>query len=264
MSTKNSFIIETLILPKEALSALKEILTSPRLILSILPQYVAGLGGGYIIYHLVLESLTPILSAYLSFELTNWPGFIVTSINWLAGGIATGISVVIAGMSSIIGGYLAILLLTGFFVELFIEQALKTRGLAPVHAPSFFGGLIRLIKDESLKLIMLGTLGVISIVTAFIPVLSPISIILGATIIGFELFDQPLILLGLRFGERLKLFGKHLLVILALGGAFSLTAIIPFLPILLLPVGSLTALRTSTSWNEIVAIKASATPVVQH
>jgi uncharacterized protein involved in cysteine biosynthesis len=264
MSTKNSFIIEAIILPKEALASLKEILTSPRLLLAILPQYVAGLGGGYVIYHLVLESLTPVLTSYLSFELTNWPGFIVTSINWVSGVLATGISTLIAGLSSIIGGYLAILLLMGFFVELFIEQALKTRGLAPIHVPSFFGGIVRLVKDESLKLLLLGTLGIISIITAFIPMLSPISIILGATIIGFELFDQPLILLGLRFRERLKLFGKHILVILALGGAFSLTAIIPFLPILLLPVGSLTALRTFSSWGEVQALKLNSTPTTQH
>lgn len=262
MAYKNP-IIEVLSLPKHGLAAVLEIISSLRLLLSIAPQYLVGFGSGYLVYHFIIITLTPVLSSYLAFELKDWPQFIASSINWITGGVAKLISITVAGIGSVLGGYLAILLLAGFFVELFIEQVFKKRGLKPIHAPSLFGAILRLIKDETAKIILIALLGITALVTAFIPVLTPISIILGALIIGFELFDQPLTLLGLKFKDRLKMESKHLLVILALGAAFSLSAVIPFLPILLLPVGSLTAIRIFESWQEVYHLKTSSTPEVQ-
>ncbi len=264
MTTKSSYIIEALKLIPEAIAALWEILRSPRLIISVLPQYIVGLGSGYLIYHFISLSLTPLLASYLSFELTNWPQFIASSINWVSGGVAKIISIVIAGIASVIGGYLSIFILAGFFVEIFIEQIFRARQLKPRHAPSLFGALIRTIKDETAKLFILGSLSIIALITAFIPAVTPISIILGALIIGFELFDQPLILLGFKFRERLKMSARHILTIVGLGALFSLTTIIPFLPILLLPVGSLTAIRIFQSWPEVKALQNQTIPKAPH
>lgn len=237
------------IIPKQALASIYEVLKTPRLIISILPQYAVGLASGFLIYQIVIAAIEPALIDLITLDLSNWPGFLATSTNWILGKVASGLSILLAGVSSIIGAYIAIISLAGFFVELFIEQALKIRKLEILHTPSFFGGILRLVRDEFSKVLLMLSLGLVAFISAFIPILTPLSFILTSLIIGFELFDQPLILIGYQLKERLKIFRSHLPVIIVFGGLFSFTAIIPFLPILLLPIALLTTLRISLGWN---------------
>lgn len=238
-------------IPAEVIGAFGEIVISPKLWAYLLPQYIVGLGSGYLIFTVLWEILFPIFSNYFTFELTNWPGFIISVISWLGGGLAYLATLIISGLGSVIGAYTAIMVLTGFFVELFIEQALRKRGQTPFHSPSFVNSLMRILKDESRKLILFTILGVIIIITAFIPLLTPISFLLGSLLLGFEIFDLPLTLIGLRFTERFKIIRQHFLPVLTLGALGSLVAIIPFLPILLLPIGYLAALRSAINWREV-------------
>jgi uncharacterized protein involved in cysteine biosynthesis len=239
---------EIIVIPKQTLASIHEVLKTPRLILSIIPQYIVGLASGFIIYKIVIASLEPTLIELITFDLTNWPLWISSSINWVFSKIASGLSILVAGFSSILGAYLAILVLAGFFVELFIDQALKIRNLKILHPPSFFGGVIRLVKDESIKTLLLLTVAFIAFICAFFPLLAPLSFVLTSLLIGFELFDQPLALRGYKFSTRLKVLSSHIMVLVIFGGLFSLTAVIPFLPILLLPFALLTTLRISLDW----------------
>lgn len=244
-------IRQAFLIPAEVIGAFGEILISPKLWIYLLPQYIVGLGSGYLIFASLWEILFPTFSGYFSFELTGWPKFITLLVSWFSNGFAYLITLILSGIGSVIGAYIAIMVLTGFFVELFIEHSLKKRGQTPFQSPSFINSLLRSLKDESRKLLIFGILGIIIIISALIPILAPISFILGSLLLGFEIFDLPLTLIGFRFMERLKIARAHLVPVLTLGVLCSLVAVIPLLPILLLPVGYLTALRSALDWREI-------------
>jgi len=234
--------------PLTLLASAREILTSPKMLVYLIPPYLVGTIAAYFVFFWVDQFIFEKLSNWLIPTLHSWPGwisylvvgaisFFVSLLAWLASGVASAIA-----------GILALTVLAGFFVECFVEVALKKHDLSTEVVPGFVSSMLRSLREETKKLILLALIGVILVFSSLIPLLAPIALVLGIFLIGYDFFDIPLTLRGFSFRDRFGLVKKHLLEVLTLGAMFSLTAIIPMLPIILLPLGYLSAVRNIKQW----------------
>ncbi len=239
-----------LLIPWNLLAASKQLLTSPKLLLFIIPPYLIGITTGII----SLKFSFPVISNYLteSFELSvrSFPVWINIGLNYLTTFFAYSLTLLASGLFSILIAFLSMNILTGFFIESFLKEAIHLNNLSSPIEIGFLKSFLRGIKEELRKFVLIFFLILIIFITSFIPILIPISILLSFFLIGFQIFELPLLMLGNEFIPRVRKLLNHWPEVLAMGAIFTLFSIIPFLGVILLPVGYLASIKQSSKWQE--------------
>lgn len=159
-------------------------------------------------------------------------------VSFFSGLIATLISIFAATFLS----FLVVLGLGSFFIELFIEKVLESRGMKSKLEIAFLPSLIRGLKDDFSKTIILLVISILLLIAGFIPILVPFVFLFGAFIVGFEILELPLLLLNQPLGQRIKASIKIWPKTLMIGLIFSIIAFVPFLALLLMPIGYVIAI----------------------
>lgn len=158
---------------------------------------------------------------------------------------------------SLLSGLLAFLtanILGGFYIERFIELALqdhsleatdsyKQRGMAHILAYALW--------DNLRKLALLSLFGVLFIALSFVPFGPLIAFLLGALLLGYEIFDTILVPLGSSFNIRLSEIFKHAGTVFILGLTFGALFLLPFAALFFMPVGYLVAIKELSAWRRL-------------
>ena len=90
---------------------------------------------------------------------------------------------------------------------------------------------------------------IVATISSIFPPLAIISVILGASILGFEMIDKPLAILGARVPERIKAAGDHPVETISLGLLGMTVAVIPLLNLVTLPLFYLVATQRVIPWQ---------------
>ena len=215
---------------------------------------------------------------FFSFQLLRW-----CLLPWAVGGVVSALSLgtlvyhsgeiaslfgldpsgIVGGVVSLLGvgfgailaallGYLAALVAGGFFFDFLIEEYLAA-GQHPYRPNlSTTARFRQVIAGWCEDLALLGALAFVTIVatiSSIFPPLAIISVILGASILGFEMIDKPLAILGARVPERIKAARDHPVETISLGLLGMTVAVIPLLNLVTLPLFYLVATQRVIQWQ---------------
>lgn len=242
---------QALTTPLTFTSSIFEIIRTPKMVLYLIPPYIIGIVAVYLSFGWISDLVSLKLSTLfiVGDMASSWYGEILNKVISL---FVSFISLLLAGLLSALAGIAALSILAGYFVECFIELALARYNLPKSTESGFIKSTLRGMRDELKRLVIIfSTLIIATLLTFIFPLLAPIALLLGIIIIGYEIFDLPLALIGLDLKQRLKLSREKILEVMVLGFIFTLIAAIPGLPIIFLPVGYLTAIRNISRWPEL-------------
>lgn len=156
---------------------------------------------------------------------------------------------------SLLSGLLAFLtanILGGFYIERFIELALMDHSLKATDSYKQRGTvqiLAYALWDNLRKLALLSLFGVLFIVLSFVPFGPLIAFLLGALLLGYEIFDTILVPLGSGFNSRLSEILKHFGVVFIVGLTFGAIFLLPLAALFFMPVGYLVAIKELSAWR---------------
>ena len=175
---------------------------------------------------------------------------------WLGQVLGFGFALINIFLSGILS-LIVVIGFCGFFIEEFVDAILIEKGLktgTPFSVGYLVSSTLRGLVDSLKRLLSLGIFAFIVFIASFFPPLYIPTLLLGAWLVGIDLFDMPLRLLNLPFGTRLKVINGHKLDSLIFGGYFSITLLIPFTGILLLPLFQWVACQRISGWSEVARI----------
>ena len=176
------------------------------------------------------------------------PGWL-SSVEWIFAWLILFLNVIISAVMSLI----VTLIFGGFFIENFIAEALHEHSLEVYSASGLNGYLASLwrgIRDSIIRIVVYGSLSILTLAFSFIPPLALLVAVVGGFAIGFDLFEQPLSLLGFQMKRRISIITAHKLETLALGLLFSVMMIIPFGAVLFLPLAYHVAVSRISAWPD--------------
>ncbi len=182
----------------------------------------------------LLPNLPSILPAWTPQFLTSSLDAVVTVFSNLLGAFA---AIVISSIASI----LITMLIASAFLELFVERVLVDYGLLKSlpNQLSFIGNLLKGLWEDLKAILFLGCFSVALLFSGLIPILTPVVFIVGAYLIGFEIYELPHKLTGKNFKQRWRSGREHTAFVLSLGLLFSALLVIPFATMVFLPAGYL-------------------------
>lgn len=227
-------------LPFQYISAFFRIISDFKLLLWCIIPYLLGIISFLIFLFLSYDYRTEIAAFVLPSSLVNygtifaWALFVL---NWFVSAVLS---------------IFVMLILGGFFIENFIDEALRKKGL---HAPpssgmaAYLNSLFRGLKDSLLRSLVYGILALLIFTFSFFPPLAFLVLLFAAFAIGYDLLDMPLSLLGFRAGSRLKLIMDHKLEALVLGALFSALMLVPLGGIIFLPLAYMVAVDKVAEWE---------------
>ena len=122
-----------------------------------------------------------------------------------------------------------------------LELSTRSSSVVPPQARGFVSDAFRTTLIESLKLLLLSPLYLVSFVLVLFPPLLPFGILLGAWLIGVTFVDTVLDTAGARVSKRLVLPLEYALTLTLFGIPFALVSLLPFVVIFLPPIISVAA-----------------------
>lgn len=147
---------------------------------------------------------------------------------------------------------LIVVALAGFFVEEFVDKLLVLEGLkveTKISLSFILKSTLRGLVDAARRFCYLAILGIVLLAFGFFPLLYIPSLILGFFVVGGDLVNLPLSLMGIKFGARFKLMRNHFGSCVILGVLFSLALLIPFGGIIFLPLAYGVAVLKIVNWK---------------
>ena len=228
-------------IPYWLLAGLTKIFTRRKLfILNAIP-YLIGILSFFFFSGLSFSLKDEFISLFLSNE-SSW---YFISLSWLAFLFSIAISAALS--------LLTYLLLGSIFIEFATEELLRLSGFAvPEHDrfKDLAWAILKSFKDDGVRLVYITVLSILMFVCSFFPLLTIIPIILTAFIVGLDLLNLPLALLEIPISKRLKLTQGHFIETCALGGLFTVCALVPFLGIILYPAFLNVSVELITRWKQ--------------
>lgn len=195
----------------------------------------------FIVFAVALFSYESSLLQWLFGDLSGWVDYLLTLVGWL----------LILALSGVVA--LIFLSLAGaWFIESFIHHSLtkgKFRAEIELEEVGFVKSTLRGLRDDGIRIVYIALIILLSFLFSFFPPLVFIPVLLGAFLVGFDLVDLPLTLLGYDFQTRWSLVKSHGLRVVVLGGCYSLLLLIPLVNIFFLPVAYQAAIFSIESWE---------------
>ena len=228
--------------PFEFLLALKEILTRPRLLgLCLVPALIGA-------------------ASFVVFALCSWrcrgvmAGLVVAEPGGLLYRLAEVGALLFSILVSALAAGLVAFALAGFFIEGFISTLLQER-LAYSESRrttrQMLLSLLRGLKDDVVRILFLGMLGLLILICSFFPPLWIIPLIGGAYLLGYNFIDLPLALAEMRFRRRWSLAWDRRSEVLALGVFLMLLFCIPLTGIICIAPAYHMAVQRLAAWPAV-------------
>ncbi len=199
--------------------------------LSYWPWLIATFVYPFVVYGAVSAYL-PLL-AWLGGSGAGWMG-------WLQ---YYGIAILLVPsllMVSLFVSLILVLICSSVFQTSIATVVLKSKGIPVPEAGSGVNATLsevwRTLRTESLKLLWLLPLGVLSFLFCLIPPLAPLSLLLGAWLISYQFIDIALDALRLPASRRFRFSLSHSFHLVAFGIPLVCLWAVPFLGLLLAPV----------------------------
>lgn len=150
--------------------------------------------------------------------------------------IATTVVVILSIATASVVSLIGVNILGLLFIEKLLIKLMAKRGwLSESTETNMLSAMRRGVIDETFKMLLLIAISIILLPLGFIPVLGFIAFVLGFFLIGYELIDLPLMLLGYRFRERWKMNCQQFVPVTAIGFWYSWLLFIPFTGVIFLP-----------------------------
>lgn len=157
------------------------------------------------------------------------------------------LSVIVVGvLALLLAAFAAILsanLIGALSLESLASQTLQISGVSPPETPLSIRTIIRALIETLLRVLLFSTLSLLFFALSFFPPLVLIPILGGAFLVGADLLDTSLTLLGYKLRTRLAIITRGWMVTLALGLIFGVVLVVPLVGALLIPLGVVTAAR---------------------
>lgn len=128
--------------------------------------------------------------------------------------------------------------MAGVYHEQIAELIFRRAAVAPADHPRSGSRTVeagRIVARETVKLALIVSLSILSLILGIIPVIAPLALLFNSWLIGFEIADLASGVLGEPFRSRLRWMLGNSAAIAAIGAAFLLVGFIPFAPLLLAP-----------------------------
>lgn len=228
-------------IPLELVRASWRIASTPKLLRWCLLPWL--LGG--------LTSLALIIAVFYHFS--TFAALLGLDPGGMTGTVVGVLGVGVGGLCAALGGYVITVILGSFFFDHLIEEVLAEHGVLPPTASAlnerirrFLYGLV----GDGVIVALIIALTVVGMITSLIPPLVFLSLGLGAVVLGFEMFDKPLVILGSPLRSRLRTVRHHPLETVFLGALGLGVAVIPFANLITLPVFYLVATERVLLWQK--------------
>lgn len=189
--------------------------------------YIAAMVGAYYSHAPVLEMIADSPEGFLSYL---WYG-----LAWLLVG---GLLLIAALLLTVV----IVMVFTGVFQTAIALETLKAIGadvpLEEAGVKAVLKETSRTILTESVKLVWLLPLILLSIVIGFIPLLTPFALILGGWLLAYQFIDVVLDVYRIRASRRIRFAARHGLLLVCFGLGLVFVSIVPFVGLFIPPIAT--------------------------
>lgn len=249
-------ILVLLGLPLKLVSAFKQILFNSRYRNLVILPYLIGIVGFVISIIFFGYFWDWVYDVLPNFPRSWIPLWLISFFNFLLGLLANFMVLLLITFFSSIISILCTLIFGSLFLEVLLERLLLDHGLknsAPteINFSLWLKSISRSFKNQLIKSMILVSASIALLISAWVPPLALIVLVLSALLLGFEIIDEPLSMLQPNLRDRLKIIKSHLPTLVAVGILFSLLSLIPFGAILFLPAIYIVSVDRLCTWPEL-------------
>jgi uncharacterized protein involved in cysteine biosynthesis len=170
---------------------------------------------------------TPLTHEFASSNHSAWPNVLAVII-WLA--VTFGL-LFLATLLTI-----SIVLISGGYYHFRIAHHILVKEGIPSDEERFLSELGRTMVTETLKLLWLLPLFIITFIIGVIPFLTPLAFVLGSLLLAYQFFDYPLEFLRLGAFGRFGFLLKHMVTATLFGATLLVLSAIPFVALFISPI----------------------------
>lgn len=190
---------------------------------------------GVVVYSVMLVASIPSHGWLTELITPEWTGYWLTVAHFFAWLLAW---ILLLGFGAVLALCVTIAL-SGFYCGKLARVVLVRLGAVPPDEPGTVAqavsGAGNAVVEEIVKLAWTIPFAVLSLFLGLVPLFTPVAVLFGAWLIGYEVADIVLEVLGRPAFGRLRWALRRPVLTAALGGGVVVLSFIPFVPLLLLP-----------------------------